>query len=38
MTRIPLIVKKSECKQFRCIYLKKKNILLNLFVRFSNVH
>ena len=28
MTSIPLIVKTSECKQLRCIYLKNKKICL----------
>ena len=31
MTRIPLIVKTSEWKQFRCIYLKNKNFFLIFF-------
>ena len=31
MTRIPLIVKTSECKQFRCICLKKPKIFSELF-------
>ena len=33
MTTIPLIVKKSECKQFRCIYLKQ-NIFSQFFCAF----
>ena len=36
MTHIPLIVKTSECKQFRCIYFKKKKFFLSFFRRFSN--
>ena len=38
MTRIPLIVKTSESKQFRRIYLKKKTISRNVFHRFPNLH
>ena len=38
MTRIPLIVKTSECKNFIRIYLKKKLFFLNFFLRFSNLH
>ena len=34
MTRIPLIVKTSECKNFRCIYLKKKTFFLNFYSPF----
>ena len=38
MTRIPLMVKTIECKNFRCIYLKNKIIFLDFFLRFSNLH
>ena len=34
MTSIPLLVKTSECKQFRCIYPKNKTIFLNFFCVF----
>ena len=34
MTRIPLIVKTSECKNFRCIYLKKENNFSEIFSPF----
>ena len=35
MTSIPLIVKTSEWKQFRCIYLKNKTFFLNFFRSFQ---
>ena len=35
MTRIPLIVKTSECKNFRCIYLKKKKYFSQFISPFS---
>ena len=31
MTSIPLLVETIENKQFRCIYLKKKNVLSQFF-------
>ena len=31
MTNIPLIVRRSEWKQFRCVYLKNKTFFLNFF-------
>ena len=34
MTRIPLIVKTSECKQFRWLYLKNKTFFLHFFLEF----
>ena len=34
MTSIPLLVKTSECKQFRRIYPKNKTIFLNFFCVF----
>ena len=34
MTSIPLIAKTSECKNFRCIYLKKKNNFSQFFSPF----
>ena len=34
MTSIPLIVKTSEWKQFRCFYHKKKNIFSEFFAAF----
>ena len=34
MTSIPLIVKTSECKQFRCFYLKNKKIFSGAFSAF----
>ena len=38
MTSITLLVETSECKQFRCLYLKNKTFFLNFFLRFSNLH
>ena len=35
MTSIPLIVKTSEWKQFRCIYRKNKRFFLNFFRSFQ---
>ena len=35
MTSIPLKAKTSECKNFRCIYLKNKTIFLIFFLVFS---
>ena len=34
MTSIPLLVETIECKQFRCICLKKKKIFFDFFVAF----
>ena len=34
MTSIPLVVETSECKQFRCIYLKNKTFFLDFFFVF----
>ena len=34
MTSIALLVEKSECKQFRCIYNKKKSILCQFIFAF----
>ena len=34
MTSIPLLVETSECKQFRCIYLKNKIFILYFFYVF----
>ena len=34
MTSIPLLVETIECKQFRCICLKKKKIFSDFFVAF----
>ena len=34
MTSIPLLVETIECKQVRCIYLKKKNVFSQLFSVF----
>ena len=34
MTSIPLIAKTSECKNFRCIYFKKKKIFSQFFSPF----
>ena len=31
MTGIPVLVKTSECKQFRCIYLKNKKRFFSIF-------
>ena len=38
MKSVPLLVETSECKQFKCIYLKNKAFCLNLFLGFSNLH
>ena len=34
MTSIPLLVETIECKQVRCIYLKKKDFFLIFFCIF----
>ena len=34
MTSIPLIVKTSECKQFKCFYLKNKKFFSGVFSAF----
>ena len=34
MTSIPLIVKTSECKQFKCFYLKNKTFFSGVFSAF----
>ena len=34
MTSIPLLVKTSECKQFRCFYLKNKTFFSGVFSAF----
>ena len=34
MTSIPLLVKTNECKEFRCIYLKKKKFVRIFFFVF----
>ena len=34
MTSIPLLVEIIECKQVKCIYLKKKNIYSEFFSSF----
>ena len=34
MTGIPLLVKTSECKQFRCICFENQRFFLNCFVAF----
>ena len=38
MTGIPVLVKTSEWKQFRCICLKNKRFFPNCFWRFSNLY
>ena len=37
-TSIIFLVETIQWKQFRCIYLKNKNIFLNFLVHFSNLH
>ena len=34
MTSIPLLVKTSEWKQFKCIYLKNKTLFLEFYSAF----
>ena len=38
MTIILFLIEAIERDIFRRIYLKKKNILLNFFLHFSNLH
>ena len=38
ITSILFLVETTQCKQFRCIYLKNKKIFLIFSVHFSNLH